>query len=74
MDEIAAQGQAVCEIAVVGDGEAAGIQFGEEWLDIAQNGLAGGRIADMADRGLARQSLDRRGFGEMIADEAEAAL
>ena len=48
-DEFAAQRQAIGEIAVVGDGEAAGIEFGEQRLHIAQDGLAGRRIADMAD-------------------------
>ena len=40
----------VGEIAVVRDREAALGQFGEQRLDVAQRGLAGRRIADMADR------------------------
>ena len=72
--EFAPQRQAVGEIAVMGDGEAAGVEFGEERLHVAQDRLAGRRIAHMADRGVAGQALDRRRLGEMIADEAEAAL
>ena len=40
----------VGEVAVMGDREAAFGQVGEQWLHVAQRGLAGGRIADMADR------------------------
>ena len=73
-DEIAAQRQAVGQIAVMGDGEAAGADFGEQRLDIAQNGFAGGRIAHMADGAAAGQAFDGRGFGEMFADKAEPAF
>ncbi len=58
----------------MGDGEAAGIQLGEQGLDVAQDGFAGGRIADMADGAVAGQALDGRGFGESVADHAHAAL
>ena len=37
----------------MGDREAALGEIGEQRLDVAQRGLAGGRIADMADRGAA---------------------
>ncbi len=47
--QFAAQRQAVGQVAVMADGEAAGFEFGEQRLDVAQQGLAGGRIADMAD-------------------------
>jgi hypothetical protein len=33
----------------MGDREAAAMQFGEERLDVAQDGLARGGVADMAD-------------------------
>ena len=47
---VAAQLHRVGQIAVVGDREAALGKLGEQRLDVAQRGLAGGRIADMADR------------------------
>ena len=72
--QFAAQRQAVGEIAVVADGEAAGIEFGEQRLHVAQHGFAGGRIAHMADRGGAGQAVDHLAPGEGVADQAEAAL
>ena len=51
------------------DGKAAGIEFGEQWLHIAQNGLAGRRIAHMPDRGVARQPIDHLASGEGITDK-----
>ena len=73
-DQFATYGQGVGEIAVVGDREAARGDFGEQRLDVAQDGLAGRGIADVADRAVAGQALDGAGAGEMVADEAEAAL
>ena len=73
-DEFAAQRQAVGEVAVVGDGEAAGVEFGEQRLHVAQDGAAGGGIADMADGGVAGQALDHFAAGEGVADEAEPAF
>ena len=72
--QLAAQRQAVGEIAVVADGEAAGVQFGEQRLHVAQDGFAGGRIAHMADGDGAGQAVDHFAAGEGVADEAEAAL
>ena len=74
-DQVAAERQGVGEVAVVGDGEAAGVQLGEQRLDVAQDGLAGGGIADMAD-GASRPA----GAGwstpleKCVADQADAAL
>jgi hypothetical protein len=48
---VAAQLHRVRDVAVVRDREAARGKLGEQRLDVAQRGLAGGRIADMADRG-----------------------
>ena len=48
-DELAPQGQAVGQVAVMGDREAAAVEFGEERLDVAQDRPAGGRVADVAD-------------------------
>ena len=56
------------------DREAAGLEFGEQRLDIAQHGLAGRRVAHMADRGSPRQPVDGRGSGEVVADQPLAAL
>ena len=74
LHEIAAQRQPIGEIAIMRDREAARTQLGEKRLDIAQDRLAGRRIAHMADGGFTRQALDRRGLGEMIADETEPAF
>ena len=57
-DQVAAQRQAVGEVAVVGDGEAAALEFGEQRLHVAQHGLAGGGVADVADRREAFEALD----------------
>ena len=73
-DQLAPQRQAVGEIAVVGDREAARVELGEQRLDVAQDRRAGRRVAHVADRRRARQALDRRGAGEVVADQAEAAL
>ena len=73
-DEVAAQRQAVGEIAVMGDREAAAVELGEERLDVAQDGLAGGRVAHMADGREALEPLDGVAVGEAVADEAELAL
>ena len=73
-DEILAQGQRVGQVAVVGDGEAAGIDVGEQRLHVAQHGVAAGRVAIVADGDVALQPLDDAGAGEVVADEAHAAL
>ena len=70
----AAQREAVGQVAVVADGEAAAFELGEQRLDVAQDGFAGGGIADMADRGGAGQAVDHLAAGEVVADEAHAAL
>ena len=58
----------------MGDREAAGLEFGEQRLDIAQYGVAGGRIAHMADRRPPRQAVDGRAAREVIADQPLPAL
>src|SRR6476469_7046310 len=58
----------------MGNGEAADLEFGEERLDVAQDRLAGRRIAHMAYGGAAGQALDHVALRERVADEAEAAL
>ncbi len=74
VDQMAAQRQAVGQVAVMADGEAAAFQFGEQRLDIAQDGFAGGRIADMADGGVAGQAVNDVAAGEGVADQAEPAF
>ena len=69
-----AQGDAVGQVAVVADGEAAAFQFGEQRLHVAQHRLAGGRIAHMADGRGAGQAVDHVSAGKGVADQAEAAL
>ena len=73
-DEILAQRERVGQIAVMGDGEAAGIDVGEQRLHVAQHRVAAGRIAIVADGDVALQPLDDGGAGEVVADEAHAAL
>ena len=58
----------------MGDREAAALEFGEERLHVAQDGLAGGRVADMPDRREAFEALDGGAVGKAVADEAELAL
>ena len=56
------------------DREAAGLEFGEQRLDIAQYGLAGRRVAHMADRRATRQAVDGRGARKMVANQPLPAL
>ena len=72
--QLAAQRDAVGQIAVVADGEAAAFEFGEQRLHVAQDGFAGGRIAHVTDGGVAGQAVDHLAPGEGVADQAEAAL
>ena len=73
-NELAPERQSVGQIAVMGDREAAGLEFGEQRLDIAQHGLAGGRIAHMADGRAPRKTVDGGGAREMVADQPLPAL
>ena len=73
-DQLFAQRDAVGEVAVVADGKAAGIKLGEQRLHVAQDGFAGGRIAHMADRGIAGQAVDDFAPRKGVADQAEAAF
>ena len=69
LHKFAAQRQSVGQIAIVRDRETARVEFGEQRLDIAQNGIARCRITHMPDGRLARQAFDRRCLGEMVADK-----
>ena len=73
-DQLAPERQRIGEIAVVGDGEAAGIDVGEERLHVLERRLAGRRVAVVADRHRALEAADDVGLVEVVADEAEAAL
>ena len=73
-DELAPQREAVGQIAVMSDSEAAGLELGEQRLDVAQNGFACGRIAHMADRHASRQAVDGRAAREVVADQPLPAL
>ena len=72
--EFTAKRQPVGEIAIVADRKAAGVELGKQRLHIAQDGGAGRRVADMADRGTAGQALDHLATGEGVADEPEPPL
>ncbi len=74
LDQLVAQRIGIGQVAVVGDGEAAGGEVGEQRLDVAQDGVAGGGIADMADRGMAAQPAHHRLGGEAVGDLAEVAM
>ncbi len=69
-----AQGQAIGEVAVMADREAAGIELGKQRLHVTQDGFAGRGVADVADGGIAGQALDHLAAGEGIADKAKAAF
>ena len=56
------------------DREAAAVELGEQRLHVAQDGLAGGRIAHMAHGRHAGQAVDHLAAGEVVADEAHAAF
>jgi hypothetical protein len=61
-------------IAVVRDREAAGGEFGEQRLDVAQRGFAGGGIADVTDRSLPGQPADDVILVERARDMTLAAM
>ena len=73
-DQLLTQRQRVGQVAVVGDGEAAGVDIGKERLHILQRRLAGGGVAVMADGDVALEATDDFGIVEVVADEAEAAF
>jgi hypothetical protein len=72
--QVLAQRDAVGQVAVVADGEAAAFQFREQRLHVAQHRFASGRIAHMADGRGAGQAVDHFPPREGVAYQAEAAL
>ena len=73
-DQLVAQGQEVGQVAVVGEGDAAGLEVGEHRLDVADEAAAGGGVAGVADGDVAGQALDQVGAGEGVADMAHVAF
>ncbi len=73
-DQVAPQRQPVGEIAVMRHRQPAARQLGKQRLDIAQDGLARGRIAHMADGLRTLQLLDHAPVGECIADQPHPAF
>jgi hypothetical protein len=74
LDQALAQGQEVGQVAIVGDGDAAGLEIGEHRLDVADAAAAGRGIAGVADGHVAGQALDEVGAGEGVADVAHVAF
>ena len=70
--QVAAQLDAIGEIAVVADSETAGIELGEKRLHIADDRFAGRRITDVSNCGCPGQTIDHFPPGEGVADETEA--
>src|SRR5262249_12542688 len=62
------------QIAVVADRKPAPVELGKQRLHIAQNSLAGGRIAHVPHRRGAGQTLDHLAAGEIVSDETHAPL
>jgi hypothetical protein len=73
-NEGAAEGVGIGEVAVMGDGETAALELGEQRLHVAQDGLAGRGIADMTDGHVSGQAVDHLAPRERVADQAEPAL
>ena len=73
-DELAPQRQRVGEVAVVGEREAAGVEVGKQRLHVAQDGVAGCRVAVVAERDVALEAPDHVGLVEVVADEPEPPL
>ncbi len=55
----------------MGEGHAAELEVGEQRLNVADDGAAGGRIAHVADGDGAGEGADDAAAAEIVADEAE---
>ena len=74
-DQLATQLMALVRLPLWAEREAAELEIGEQRLDVAQDRLAGGRIAHMADRRMALAArLDHLLGAEIVADLAQAAM
>ena len=69
-DQLLAQMQEVGQVAVVGDGDAAGFEVGEHRLDVARETAAGGRIAGVAYGAGPRQPCRQIDGGKCVGDVA----
>ena len=65
---------ALVRLPLCADREAAEGEVGEQRLHVAQHAGAGGGVARVADRGMARQALDHRAAAESVADQADRAM
>jgi hypothetical protein len=74
MHEVAAQLDAIGEIAIVADGESAGIKLGEQRLHVTDDRLAGRRIAHMPNRRRAGQAVNHLAASKGITDETKPAF
>ena len=50
------------------------LQIGEQGLNVAHNGPAGGRIADVADRPITGKAIDDIFRIEIVTDQSEGAV
>ena len=73
LDQVAAHGTGIGQIAIVGDREAGRGEVCEDRLDVAQRGLALGRVAVVAD-GICTGQAGRQIAAEILADEAHMAF
>ncbi len=68
------QRQGVGQVAVVADGKAAGVEIDEQGLYVAQNDIAGGRVAVVPDGHPPAETRDDVGLAEVVANETKAPL
>ena len=73
-NEFLAQRQRVGQVAVVCDSKAAGIDIAKERLDVADQRVAGRGIAVVAYGHAPLEAGNNGSFGEVVANEAHAAL
>src|SRR3546814_71989 len=73
-DPLLAQVPGIRQVAVMGQRQPAEAVVGIERLDVAQRRLARGRVAVVADRGVAGQPRDHLAVGEDVADQPEGAV
>ena len=69
--QLAVQRMGIGQVPVMADREAAELEVGEERLDVAQDRLAGGGIADMAHGRMALEPADDGFRGETVGDMAQ---
>ena len=73
-DQMVAKGKEVGQVAVVGDGHAAGFHVGEHRLYVANERAARCRVARVADGEAAGQTLGQVDPAERVANLAHVAL